>query len=633
MSHRIILIVTSFFLFTFSYSQSKQQNLLNEAIDLYGLGQMNDAYKVLEDCIARYPGFDQALFVRANWSILNKKYDDALPYLEKLDAVNPSFNPLQKRMLAECYFDIRNFAKAKKYAEDFLDIEGLSAPSKKYGTQLLRNIEFVQQQPKENFDVVYKNIGREINSGYGEYFPSTNADESAIYFTRRNKEGEDIWVSFNQDGQWTPAILLDEPEMENERYYVSINTFDNDGAHTISPGGRHLFFTSCQRPGGLGSCDLYMASKKGNEWGKPKILPTINTKGWESQPCISADSRKLFFVSSRDGGIGGIDIYMSELTADGFSTPINLGSKINTEGDEDRPFIHPDGRTLYFSSDGHAGYGGKDLFMSRWENGEWQTPINLGGQINSTADEISIFINALGTQAYIAKQNTSDNRRDFDIYTFKMPEKYKPQRVTYLKGIVVNAKTNEPLKASIKLTDIELGKQITSLNSDDKSGDFLLTLTADKEYGFAVMKEGFAFYSQNYSFDASASNLEPEILQIKLMPLESGTKFELRNVFFETAKFDLKATSYNELNYVLELLKANPNLKIIIGGHTDNVGNATNNQILSENRAKAVMDYLIQKGIAADRLSAKGYGATKPIESNETETGRAKNRRTEIEIL
>jgi len=617
-----------------SYSQTKQDNLLEEAIILYGGGQRNAAYETIDNCISRYPTFDRALFVRANWYLIERKYEEALGVLEKLEEINPKYNPLQKKLLAECYFDQRKMEKATSYANDFLNTPGISVENQTYCKSLLRNIEFVKSQANENYTIKYKNLGTEVNSTDGEYFPSTNADESAIYFTRRTKGGEDIWMSYDNSGTWTPAIMIDEPELENDNHYISINTFDNDGAHTISPNGKYLFFTSCQRPGGAGSCDLYFSSLKGNEWSKPKLIPVINSKSWESQPCISADAKYLFFVSNRSGGEGSSDIYVSEIEANGtFSEPKNLGSKINTVGSEDRPFIHPDGKTLYFSSDGHPGYGGRDLYMSRLENGEWQTPINLGGQINSSSDEISIFINALGNTAYISKQNTSDNRHDFDIYSFELPDKLKPSKVTYIKGIISNAKTNQPIKASVKLNDIEKSKQVMSISSDEKNGDFLMTVVADKEYGFNVIKEGYAIYSQNYSFSASENSLEPQKVEIKLMPLETGTKFELRNVFFETNKFDLIPTSANELNYIVDILKANPTLKILIAGHTDNVGQATNNQALSENRAKSVLNYLVEKGIAADRLTSKGFGASKPISSNDNEEGRAKNRRTEIEIL
>jgi outer membrane protein OmpA-like peptidoglycan-associated protein len=455
-----------------------------------------------------------------------------------------------------------------------------------------------------------------------------------IYFTRKTKGNEDIWTSAFRDGAWTPAIPIDEPVIEGIDRVVSVNSYDNDGAHTIAPTGRFLFFTSCGRPRGFGSCDLYFSKRSGNEWGKPTILvPPINTGAWETQPCISADGKQLFFVSNREGGIGRGDIYVSTIMDNGsFSPPENLGAAINTSGNEDKPFIHPDGITLYFSSDGHPGFGQRDLFMSRKENGKWTTPINLGGQINSSGDESAIFINALGTKAYISKQNMDKPSRDYDIYSFDLPELYRPNRVTYIKGIVTNIKTNQPLKASVKVQNIEKNEPYMSISSDDKNGDFMLTLVADKVYGFDVLKEGFSFYSKNYTFAKSEDNT-PQSLEIKLQPLESGTKFELRNVFFETGKFELKPESSNELNYIVEIMTKSPNIKIQILGHTDNVGQEENNQLLSENRAKAVLEYIRSKGISIERLQSKGFGASKPISPNSTEEGRAQNRRTEIEIL
>ena len=633
------LKISTLFLLCFTiilgHAQTRQNEIVNEAISLYGFGRIDEAFKTLDDCIAKYPNFDQALYIKANWSIISKKYGDALPLLEKLESINPMFNPQQKKLIAECYFSMKNYDKAEEYILEFLKHPNLSPQAQLYGQRMVKNLNFVRSQTNKTTSIVYHNLGPEVNSSFNEYFPSTNGDESTIYFTRRDKQGEDIWLSYAQGNNWSTAYKIDEPELENEMRYISINTHSNDGAHTISTNGRQLLFTSCHRPApdGLGSCDIFISFKRGEEWGRPKMIPDVNTRGWESQPCLSADGKKLFFVSSREGGIGESDIYMSVRTQEGFSTPINLGSKVNSIGAEDRPFIHPDGQTLYFSSDAHPGYGGKDLYMSRWENGEWQTPINLGDQINSIGDEISIFINILGDKAYIAKENNENNRSDFDIYSFNLPKEFRPKTVTYLKGIVSNAKTGQPLKAVIKLSDIAESKSISTLNSDEKSGDFLMTILADKEYGFHVIKEGYAIYSQNYSFSATDNQLTPEVLEIKLMPLEAGAKFELRNVFFETGKFDLKTTSYPELNYIVDILKNNPNLNILVGGHTDNVGNVANNLTLSENRAKSVMNYLIEKGIAADRLSAKGYGSSKSIHPNDREEGRAKNRRTEIEIL
>lgn len=615
-------------------SQSKEESLLDEAVNIYGFGKKEEAYAAVDAILSKYPNFSRAYFVKGNWHLTFREYSEAQVMLEKLNQIDPNFNPLQNKMLAEVYFATREFDKSQNQIDEFLKNPNLNPDNIAFCKSLSRNIEFVKTQPKENYTIEFKPLGPEINTKESEYFPSTAADESAIYFTRKTRGGEDIWISYLRNGSWTPAVLIDEPLIEGVDKVVSINSYENDGAHTIAPTGRFLFFTSCNRPRGFGSCDLYFSKRSGNEWGKPTILvPPINSGAWETQPCISADGKQLFFISSREGGMGRGDIYVSTIQENGsFSAPQNLGPEINTSGNEDKPFIHPDGKTLYFSSDGHPGYGQRDLFMSRKENGKWSTPINLGGQINSVGDESAIFINTAGTRAYISKQNNDRAEKDYDIYTFDLPETYQPSKTTYLKGIITNAKTNQPVKASVKIQNIEKNESVMSISSDEKNGDFLLTLVTDKEYGFNVLKEGFAVYSKNFSFTGTTDN-KPQLLEIKLQPLEAGTKFDLRNVFFETGKYELKAESSNELNYIVDILNKNPTIKIKVSGHTDNVGQAESNRILSENRAKAVLEYFVSKGILKERLSSVGYGSEKPISENETESGRAQNRRTEIEIL
>ncbi len=616
-------------------AQTKEEAMLDEAVTEYEANHKVEAAKLLSEVIGKYPNYPRSYFVKARWEMLAKNYEDAVNSLLKLNELKPDFNPLQKKMLAESYFNVKNYTQAKLLFQEFINLGNVNPESKKICESMIQNIDFITNQPIEDYKITYENVGEGINTIENEYFPSTTADESMIYFTRNTRGNEDIWVSSSQNNIWNIAKLVDEPLIEGDNTYVSINSDVNDGAHTISPSGKHLFFTSCNRPNSFGSCDLFVAKKNGNEWGKPRMLPkNINTKAWETQPCISADGKTIYFVSNKEGGSGRGDIYSTQLNKDGtFSEPQNLGSEINTPGSEDKPFLHPDGTTLYFTSDGHPGYGGRDIFVSRWVDNKWTKPINLGGQINSEGDESSIFVNTLGTKAYISKENNEGGRRDQDIYSFKLPEAFMPRKVTYIKGLVLNARTNQPLKASVKIQNIDRGESTLSINSDEKNGDFLVTLVEDQEYGFNVLKEGFALYSKNYSFTKSASNSNTQVLEIKLEPLESGTKFELRNVFFETGKFDLKESSHNELNYIVEILTKNPTIKIQVSGHTDNVGQVANNQLLSENRAKSVMEFLISKGITADRLQYKGYGSSKPLSSNDTEGGRAQNRRTEIEIL
>lgn len=634
MKYKLTSILIGLILAGSLYSQDKREEMLDGAIDIFGFNKKGEAFEEMNKVIAKYPDFDRAYFVKANWHITYNEYPQALEALEKLNQLNPSFNPLQKKMLAETYFQVRQYDRARQWAKDFLETPSLNPQNKSDAESLIRNIDFAESNPLDNFNIQFHLLGPEVNTNESEYFPSTNADESALYFTRKTLGSEDIWVSQSRNGAWTSSIPIDEPEIEGVDKVVSINSYENDGAHTIAPTGRFLFFTSCNRPRSYGSCDLFFAKRTGNQWGKPSILsPPINSGAWETQPCISADGKYLYYVSSRNGGYGKGDIYVTKIQEDGkFSAPENLGAEINTSGSEDKPFIHPDGMTLYFSSDGHPGYGQRDLFMSRKIDGKWSKPINLGSQINSNNDESAIFINALGNRAYVSKQNPDKVARDYDIYTFDLPEKYQPKKVTYIKGVVTNAKTNQPIKASVKIQNIDKNESVMSISSDDKNGDFLLTLVADENYGFNIVKEGYAIYSNNYSFKTSSDD-KPQTLEIKLQPLEAGTRFELQNVFFETGKYDLKPESNNELNYIVDILTKNPTIKIQISGHTDNVGNAQANQTLSENRSKSVLEYFVSKGIAVDRLRSNGYGASKPISSNDTEEGRAKNRRTEIEIL
>jgi outer membrane protein OmpA-like peptidoglycan-associated protein len=316
-----------------------------------------------------------------------------------------------------------------------------------------------------------------------------------------------------------------------------------------------------------------------------------------------------------------------------FSEPQNLGEIINTPYDEDKPFLHPDGQTLYFSSNGHPGYGGKDLFMSKKVEGVWQKPINLGNAINTLGDEVSIFVNTIGNKAYLARNAESGpGRNNLDLFSFELPKSYRPEKATYMKGLVIHKLTKKPLSAQVKVFDPTASKTIATVQSDSKNGEFLFPISlVSSMYGFNVNKQGFALYSKNIEIQKNNSNAQN--LVIEMMPLEKGTKFELRNVFFETAKFDLKSSSKTELDIVVNMLKQHPDLNILISGHTDNVGQESNNKLLSENRAKSVMNFLIEAGVESNRLQYKGFGSLQPLQPNTTPEGRAINRRTEIEIM
>ncbi len=424
------------------------------------------------------------------------------------------------------------------------------------------------------------------------------------------------------DGKWQTATPL-----------TQINSEFNEGALSLSQDGKVLFFTGCNRPDGLGRCDIYVTQKRGDTWSSPyDISPPVNTPGWESQPSISADGRTLYFVSNRKGGYGGYDIWKSKLTEKGWSEPENLGPNINTSFDEQSPFIHPDDSTLYFCSNGWPGLGGKDLFVSRLgTDGKWQKPVNLGYPINSSGDENGLTLTAGGNHAFFSSNNLNGHG-GFDIYTFELPATLRPHKVTYVKGIVMDAKTKQPLESAVEIVDLEKNTPVYQDYSSADKGDFLATITTGKNYGLNISKEGYLFYSANFSLFGQEDR-KPYNLTVLLQPIEVGNKVVLNNIFFDTNKFDIKDESKPELLKIIDFLSVNPRIHIEISGHTDNVGGPQMNQTLSENRAKAVYQYLVSGGVNAGRLTYKGYGETQPIEPNDNDDNRSKNRRTEFKII
>jgi len=480
------------------------------------------------------------------------------------------------------------------------------------------------------------NLGDSINSPYDDYMNAITADEQYLYFTRKlsrskNPEGqhtefnEDFYCAVKSDSAWKKAMNLGPP----------INTIDNEGALCISPDGKYIFFAACNREDGVGSCDIYWSRNTGGQWSDPVNLgPTVNSITWDSQPSFSSDGKTLYFASKRAGGKGSSDIWKTELQPEGFwSTPENLGDSINTSQEEMAPFIHPDNRTLYFSSRGHPGMGGFDLYYSRKDaDGNWTKPVDLGYPINTYADEITLVVNARGDIAYISSDKLG-GKGGMDIYSFKLYKDAQPVLVTYFKGIVFDKETNRRLEAKFELTDLSIGKLISSASSDPITGEFLLSLPTEKEYGLSVSRPGYLFYSDHFELRGEHSKTKPFIHNVPLQPIRVGETVILKNIFFDIDKFDLRAESMTELAKLLQLLKNNPAIRIEISGHTDNQGTAEHNMVLSKNRALAVYEYLVRNDIAEERLTYSGYGMIRPIDTNETEQGRANNRRTEFRVL
>ena len=407
----------------------------------------------------------------------------------------------------------------------------------------------------------------------------------------------------------------------------------NNAAHSITPDGKTLYYTICNKPGGFGSCDVYYSTKTATGWSDPiNAGAAINTSATETQPCISADGKTLYFVSDRVGGLGKLDIWVSQLQADGkWGKPENMGPSINSAGVDEDPFLHADGETFYFSSDGRPGFGDDDIYYSRkGKDGKWAVAENMGYPINSFHKEWGMFITRDGNTAYYSTDRFNKDG-NWDICTFAVPELLKPLPVTFVKGIVTDLATKKPLTAALEFVDVATGQIINHKQSANYDGSYLVTLPYGREYAVNILLKGYLFYSQHFTLkDVKAGDTYTK--DIELAPIINGKSVVLNNIFFESKSFELQKESEIELNKLAQFLRENPTVKLEIQGHTDNVGTSAANLELSNNRAKKVLEYLVKAGVDNGRLTSKGYGETKPIVPNDTEEGRAKNRRTEFKV-
>jgi outer membrane protein OmpA-like peptidoglycan-associated protein len=563
------------------------------------------------------------------------KVEKAIAAYRKAVEIDPDFFMKTYLNLAANEISIGKYEDAKTDLEYYMNSKNLSPVNSKRAEILLASAVFGIKAMKNPVPFNPVNLGDSVNSPNNDYLPSLTADEQTLVITVRkprdaytigmNKDEEDFYISYYKDSVWTKSVPIGPP----------LNTHGNEGAQCISPDGVHMFFTACNREGGFGSCDLYYSKKTGTKWSIPENMgPAVNSSGWDSQPSISADGKNLYFTSNRAGGKGGMDIWMSTMGDDGYwDKPVNLGDSINTAQGEMAPFIHPDNKTFYFTTNGRPGLGGFDIYYSKKDdNGNFTKPVNLGYPINTFADESYLIVNSYGDKAYFAS-DLPGGKGGFDIYSFDLYEGARPEMVTYLKGTVYNSVSKDKLEARFELIDIKTGKSVIVSYSDVVSGEFLVSLPANKDYALNISKDGYLFYSENFTLSGTHSSVKPFVKDIPLQPIKVGETVVLKNIFFDTDKYELKPESDAELEKLITLLKKNPKMKIEINGHTDNVGADAYNQVLSENRSKAVYEYLVKLGIAKDRLSYKGYGETKPIDTNDTEAGKANNRRTEFKVV
>jgi outer membrane protein OmpA-like peptidoglycan-associated protein/tetratricopeptide (TPR) repeat protein len=587
----------------------------------------------------------------------------AATYIDKAYRLNPAVNPDIDYHLGIAFQNTNSFKLAIEHFERFKKKNNKLAS---IADEKIAECHVADSLSQNELNVIIENLGQGVNTPFNDYSPIISADGNTLIFTsnrtddvskvKANANFEDIFVSYKNGNQWSAPKPIS----------PNINIKYNDAAASLSPDGRTLFLYYEEGEG-----DIYISTRNGEEWSEPKALnKNINTAMfWETCASITADGKKLFFASNRPGGIGELDIYMSQLDAKGdWGKAVNLGPVINTPNNEDSPFIHHDGVTLYFSSDGHPRLGNSDIFTSQYVNNKWNKPENMGYPLNSWEYDGFFTLSPDKKKGYFSTAKEG-GLGDADIYSITFLEpKYKPKPkpviakveevkikpelpkheefidpeievhkmakvVTLLKGKVIDERNAAPLSAVISLVDNVTNKVITKINSHPTTGEFEITIPHGGNYGVATEKSGYLFNSINFNVPqfAEYQEIDTHIIMVKA---EVGSKVVLRNVFFDIGKSDLKTESIAEVENIRELLVSDPKLRVQINGHTDNMGNATSNKALSLKRASSVVNYLVQHGIAATRLSAKGFGSDRPIVSNDDEEGgRAINRRTEIEII
>ena len=520
-----------------------------------------------------------------------------------------------------------NYAEAEQLAGQFLafDPEPRMRALIAQAEQILVNAGFAKVAVANPLPYTPEPLPAGVNQLDLQYFPVVSADNELLVFTGRdNGTDEDIFQSVQRNGVWQEAKPIAE-----------LNTNKNEGTCALSADGRTLIYTICQpqSQGGYGSCDLYVSYRNGEQWsGSMNLGSQINTPSRETQPSLSADGRVLYFASDRPGGFGKHDIYRAQKREDGsWSKPQNLGKSVNGSGDEISPFIHTNGLSLYFSSESYPGMGGLDVFRSEYEGGRWSSPKNLGYPLNTAEDQISFFVTADRKTGYISEEKRMANSQFARLLSFPMPEDIKPTKsLAYVKGIVTDKETGRPLRAELALRDVSADSLVSDVHSDSVSGSYLITLPQGAQYALFVSAPGYLFSSS--AFDYTLQMGQSVEQNIALEPIKVGSAVRLNNIFFATDSYELENKSRTELNRVVSFMNKNPEVKIVLAGHTDNVGGEGYNQQLSQQRADAVKSFLLNAGVAANRLRAKGYGETQPEASNETEEGRAQNRRIEFEI-
>jgi outer membrane protein OmpA-like peptidoglycan-associated protein len=668
-----IVLFALILLSTFVFAQDDEENpskLCNDNIDkkaltLYQKSLDKKKYKkperieLLMKSLEIEPDFAEANLYLAQEMIVRAKLDNLsfkpmLPYFYKAIASCPQIHSSPYYYIGYIYYEELKNDSSIKYLKKFIEFkdDDVKKFDKDYEAEVYQSKMMIQSAKKESalkkgvpFD---PKVVKGVSTERDEYLAYVSPDDKSCFFVRRLpvKDPNKVYSSDKEKEVFMISKRTKTGEFDGgEPMITPFNTSeDNQGGCSISIDNKHLYFAMQRQEGGLQpNCDLYVSDFSNGSWGDiRKLSANVNDpKYWDSQPTIAADDLTLYFASDRPGGYGGIDLYLTKKDQKTglWSVPENLGPKINTKGDEKTPFIHSDSETLYFSSNGHYGFGGYDIFYVRKdEKGEWLEPENIGDPINGTTDDTGFFVSTDTKTGYFFSYNegkvSGKGIGRYDLFNFDLYPEARPQSVTFIKGDIKDNNGKAVAGALVEIKNITT-KQKTFAVVDSASGEYMAAINTKKKADIliTVKKDSIAFNSKIVNTKNLVYDAPQQEINLEVSKAEPGKSFVIDNIYYTTNSAELTKESRIVIESFSNYLKENPAIKIEIQGHTDNVGKEKDNEALSSNRSHSIKFMLEELGVDGGRIIARGYGSSKPIAPNNTEEGKAKNRRTEFMIV
>jgi outer membrane protein OmpA-like peptidoglycan-associated protein/tetratricopeptide (TPR) repeat protein len=624
------------------YKSNRADKAYDKAIRAFSQRSYSECIGLMKEVIDIEPYYADAYYVLGLIYIKESRMNlkAAKENFQKVISICPSYDVYAYYHLARIAYGAQDYQSAYDYIKIFLEDVDLIKTDEDYDEAIR-----IKDFSKFYADMLNHPVPFDpkpvpgVSTEYDEYLPIISPDNEMALFTRKVKTEtkkdaftsptglkEKFMYSIREEGEFGRGQLMPPP----------FNQYDNEGGATLTINNKTLYYTLCKYTADRRyyNCDICFSENVAGNWMLIKSIGNkVNTENtWESQPSITSDGKTLYFVSDREGGLGGYDIYKSSKESDGeWGNPENLGAAINTPGNEKTPFIHTDSQTLYFSSDGLMGLGGYDIFFSKMkENGMWGEPKNIGYPINSFDDDVGFFVSTDGHYGYFAS-NKYDGFGGWDLYSFDLYEEARPEKVLLVRGKISDEENIGFRDAKVEIRNVET-KKITEIEVDSITGEYFGAVLLRSDYIMTVKKKGYVQESK-YISKIDQRIAKPLDMFIDLKPIQVGMSYRLNDIYFDFNSTQLLAESMTVIDEFYEFLVENPSLKISIQGHTDNIGSEEDNLKLSEERSKAVYSYLVQRGISIERLAYKGFGESKPVESNDTEDGRARNRRTEFVII